>query len=203
MADGTFAAEIVPVAVQAGKGDPVMVAEDEEPKKVIFEKIGKLKPAFEKDGTITAANASKINDGAAAVVVMAAEKAAALGLKPQARIVAQASFAHAPADFPTAPAGAIRKALAKAGLSAADIDLWEINEAFAAGGPGGHPGAGPGPGQGQRPRRRGGAGPPHRRQRRAADRHAAERHAEAERPVRAGVAVHRRRRGLGHDRRAN
>jgi acetyl-CoA C-acetyltransferase len=131
MADGAFAAEIVPVPVQAGKGDPVMVAEDEEPKKVIFEKVGKLKPVFEKEGTITAANASKINDGAAAVVVMAAEKTAALGLKPQARIVGQASFAHAPADFPTAPAGSIRKVLAKAGLSAADIDLWEINEAFA------------------------------------------------------------------------
>lgn len=131
MADGTFAAEIVPVPVQAGKGDPVMVAEDEEPKKVIFEKVPKLRPAFDKDGTITAANASKINDGAAAAVVMAAEKAAALGLKPQARIVAQASFAQAPADFPTAPAGAVRKVLAKAGLTTGDIDLYEINEAFA------------------------------------------------------------------------
>jgi acetyl-CoA C-acetyltransferase len=131
MADGTFAAEIVPVPVPAGKGDPVMVSEDDEPKKVIFEKVSKLRPAFDKDGTITAANASKINDGAAAAVVMAADKAAALGLKPQVRIVAQASFAHAPADFPTAPAGAIRKVLAKAGLTTADIDLYEINEAFA------------------------------------------------------------------------
>ena len=130
--DGHFTAEIVPVAVPQGKGDPVMVAVDEEPGKVMFDKIPKLRPAFDKAGTITAANASKINDGAAAVVVMAAEKAAALGLAPVARIVAQASFAQAPADFPTAPAGAIRKALARAGLALGDIDLFEINEAFAA-----------------------------------------------------------------------
>lgn len=129
---GRFAAEIVPVAVPQGKGDPLMVAEDEEPRKVMFDKIAKLRPAFDKAGTITAANASKIDDGAAAVVVMAAERAAALGLQPAARIVAQASFAHAPADFPTAPAGSIRKVLAKAGLALGDIDLFEINEAFAA-----------------------------------------------------------------------
>jgi acetyl-CoA C-acetyltransferase len=130
--EGRFAAEIVPVPVPQGKGEPVMVAVDEEPGRVMFDKIPKLRPAFDKAGTITAANASKINDGAAAVVVMAAEKAAALGLKPVARIVAQASFAHAPADFPTAPAGSIRKVLAKAGLAVGDIELFEINEAFAA-----------------------------------------------------------------------
>ncbi len=130
--EGRFAAEIVPVPVLQGKGEPVMIAVDEEPGKVMFDKIPKLRPAFDKEGTITAANASKIDDGAAAVVVMAAEKAAALGLAPVARIVAQASFAQAPADFPTAPASAIRKALAKAGLGLGDIDLFEINEAFAA-----------------------------------------------------------------------
>ncbi len=129
--NGWFEKEIVPVEVPQRKGEPVIVQEDEEPKRVNFEKIPKLRPAFEKDGTVTAANASKINDGAAALVVMAAEKAADLGLKPMARIVAQASFAQDPAWFTTAPAYAIQKVLKKAGLELDDIDLFEINEAFA------------------------------------------------------------------------
>ena len=128
---GWFQAEIVPVEVPRRKGEPVTVSEDEEPKKVNFAKMPQLRPAFEKDGTVTAANASKINDGAAAVVVMAAEKARDLGLKPMARIVAQASFAQDPAWFTTAPAYAIQKVLKKAGLGLEDIDLFEINEAFA------------------------------------------------------------------------
>ncbi len=128
---GLFNDEIIPVEVPQRKGDPIIVSEDEEPKKVKFEKIPKLRPAFQKDGTITAANASKINDGAAAVVVMSLEKAKELGLKPLARIVAQASFAKKPEDFPTAPADSIKKALKKANLSLDDIDLFEINEAFA------------------------------------------------------------------------
>ncbi|HHM24230.1 MAG TPA: thiolase family protein [Bacteroidetes bacterium] len=129
--NGWFEKEIVPVEVPQRKGEPVIVQEDEEPKRVNFEKIPKLRPAFEKDGTVTAANASKINDGAAALVVMAAEKAADLGLKPMARIVAQASYAQDPAWFTTAPAYAIQKVLKKAGLELDDIDLFEINEAFA------------------------------------------------------------------------
>ncbi len=131
MEDGTFDREIVTVEVPQRKGDPIRVSQDEEPGRVIFEKIPTLRPAFEKEGTITAANASKINDGAAAAVVMAEDKAAELGLKPLARIVAQASYAQAPAEFPTAPIGAIRKVLAKANMTTDQIDIWEINEAFA------------------------------------------------------------------------
>ncbi len=131
MEDGTFDREIVTVEVPQRKGDPIRVSQDEEPGRVIFEKIPTLRPAFEKEGTITAANASKINDGAAAAVVMAEDKAAELGLKPLARIVAQASYAQAPAEFPTAPIGAIHKVLAKANMTTDQIDIWEINEAFA------------------------------------------------------------------------
>jgi len=127
---GAFKAEIAPVEVPGKKG-PTIFDTDEEPGKADFTKIPGLKPAFEKDGTVTAANASSINDGAAAVVVMAAEKAKALGLTPMVRVVAQASFAQEPEWFTTAPIGAIEKALKKAGKTAADIDVWEINEAFA------------------------------------------------------------------------
>ncbi len=129
--EGWFKEEIVPVEVPQRKGDPVVVAVDEEPGKVIFDKMPKLRPAFEKDGTVTAANSSKINDGAAAVVVMAKEKAEALGLRPLVKIVSQASAAKAPEYFTKAPADSIQKALKKAGLSIDDIDLFEINEAFA------------------------------------------------------------------------
>ncbi|HDZ12793.1 MAG TPA: thiolase family protein, partial [Bacteroidetes bacterium] len=131
MDQGRFEKEIVPVSVPRRKGDPILVAEDEEPRKVNFEKIPKLRPAFQKDGTVTAANASKINDGAAAAVVMSAETAKALGAKPLVRIISQASFAQDPEWFTTAPAYAIQKVLKKAGMEIGDIDLFEINEAFA------------------------------------------------------------------------
>ncbi|HGY55992.1 MAG TPA: acetyl-CoA C-acetyltransferase [Caldithrix abyssi] len=129
--NGLFKEEIVPVEIPQRKGDPILFIDDEEPGKVRFEKIPALRPAFKKDGTVTAANASSINDGAAAVLVMAKEVADKLGLKPMVRIVAQASAAKAPEYFTTAPADAINKALKKAGLTVDEIDLFEINEAFA------------------------------------------------------------------------
>jgi len=128
--NGIFDEEMIPVQVPQKKGDPVIVKEDEDIRKIKFDKVPQLKPAFQKDGTVTAANASSLNDGAAAVVLMSEEKAKALGLTPMARIIAQASAAKAPEWFTTAPADAISKALAKAGLGVADIDLFEINEAF-------------------------------------------------------------------------
>jgi len=128
---GAFSREIVPVEIQGKKGETVRIADDEEIQKVVFEKIPTLRPAFTADGTITAANASKISDGAAAMIVLSAEKARALGVKPQARLLAQASFAKAPEWFTTAPADVISKVMQKAGLATADIDLFEINEAFA------------------------------------------------------------------------
>ncbi|HIN03355.1 MAG TPA: acetyl-CoA C-acetyltransferase [Candidatus Marinimicrobia bacterium] len=131
-AKGVFNSELVPVEIPQRKGDPVLVSEDEEPGKARFDKIPALRPAFEKEGAITAANASKLNDGAAAILVMSEDKATELKLKPLARIVAQASAAHEPEWFTTAPGKAIRKVLENANLSADDIDLWEINEAFSA-----------------------------------------------------------------------
>lgn len=127
---GHFKNEIIPVAIPQRKGDPVMVAEDEEYKKVDFNKLPGLKPAFQKDGTVTAANASKINDGASAVVLMSKEKADSLGLKPLAKILSYADAQQAPEWFTTAPSKAIPKAIAKAGLKISDIDFFEINEAF-------------------------------------------------------------------------
>ena len=129
--NGSFDAEIIPVEVPQRKGDPIIVNQDEEPSRTNFDKIPKLRPAFKKDGTVTAANASKINDGAAAMLVMSKEKAEKLNLKPMVKIVAQASAAQAPEWFTTAPSIAISKVLAKANLKVEDIDLWEINEAFA------------------------------------------------------------------------
>ncbi len=126
-----FVTEIVPVEVPQRKGDSIVISDDDEPSRANFDKMTTLKPAFEKDGTITAANASKINDGAAAVLLMSAEKAEELNLKPMVKILAQASVAHAPEWFTTAPGKAISKVLNKASLTADDIDLWEINEAFA------------------------------------------------------------------------
>jgi len=126
---GWLKEEIAPFEITT-KAGPQRVDTDEEPGKARFDKIPELKPAFEKEGTITAANASKINDGAAAVVVASEAKMKSLGVKPMARIVAQASFAQDPKWFTTAPVGAIKKALERAGLKASDIDLWEINEAF-------------------------------------------------------------------------
>lgn len=129
-ADGAFKEEIVPVTIKDKKGD-LLITEDDGPKKANFEKMPTLKPAFQKDGTVTAANASSINDGAAALVVMSAEKAKSLGLRPLVRIVAQASSARKPEWFTTAPIDAIGKVLKKADLSLSDVDLFEINEAFA------------------------------------------------------------------------
>jgi acetyl-CoA C-acetyltransferase len=126
-----FKDEIVPVKITGRRGEVTTVSEDEEPGKVKFEKIRTLKPAFQKDGTITAANASKINDGAAAVVVMSKEKAKTLGIKPLAKVVGFGSSAKKPEWFTTAPADVIPKVLKKVGLTLNDIDLFEINEAFA------------------------------------------------------------------------
>jgi acetyl-CoA C-acetyltransferase len=130
--DGTFAREIVTVEVPGRKGAVTTVATDEEPFRADLDKMAKLRPAFDRDGSVTAANASKINDGAAAVVVTTAARATELGLRPVARIVAQGSVAQEPEWFTTAPVGAIRRVLERAGLSMEDIDLFEINEAFAA-----------------------------------------------------------------------
>ncbi len=127
---GAFAAEIAPVTVKTRAGD-VVVGIDEGPAKARLDKIASLKPAFKKDGTITAASSSSINDGAAALVMMRASTAAKLGCKPLARIVSHALHAQAPNWFTTAPVGATQKALAKAGWSVGDVDLWEVNEAFA------------------------------------------------------------------------
>lgn len=128
--EGKFNDEIIPVTIKSRSGDTI-VTKDDEPEKVNFEKIPSLKPPFDKNGVVTAANASKINDGAAAVLVMSEEKAKELGLKPIAEIVAQSSAAKAPIQFTTAPADAINKVLAKAKMKTTDIDLYEINEAFA------------------------------------------------------------------------
>jgi acetyl-CoA C-acetyltransferase len=129
--DGSFAWEIAPVTLKGKAGD-VLIDKDEQPLKAKLDKIPSLKPAFKKDGTITAANASSISDGAAAVVLMRASTAEAKGLKPIAKIVAHATHAQAPEWFTTAPLGAVNKVLAKAGWTAQQVNLWEINEAFAA-----------------------------------------------------------------------
>jgi|TARA_R110002020_G_scaffold114136_3_gene262527 acetyl-CoA C-acetyltransferase len=125
-----FDDEVVAVEVKTRKGD-VTVDKDEQPLKGNPDKIPQLRPAFAKDGTITAANASSISDGAAAMVLTRASVADAKGLKPVARVVAHAAHAHAPSKFTTAPVKAIEKVLDKAGWSVADVDLWEVNEAFA------------------------------------------------------------------------
>ncbi len=129
-ASGAFAAEITPVTVKTRAGD-TEVTIDEGPGKARLDKIATLKPAFKKDGTITAASSSSINDGAAALVLMRQSTADKLGCKPLARIVSHATHAQEPEWFATAPLGATQKALAKAGWTAEDVDLWEINEAFA------------------------------------------------------------------------
>jgi acetyl-CoA C-acetyltransferase len=128
---GLFAKEIVAVPLPQKKGEPAFVKEDEEPKNANFEKMQSLRPAFDKEGTVTAANASKINDGAAAVVIMAKEVADKLGVKAQALLVAQTSAAKKPEWFTTAPIDAIKKILKKSGFALNQIDLFEINEAFA------------------------------------------------------------------------
>ncbi|BCW92768.1 MAG: thiolase family protein [Acidobacteriota bacterium] len=128
---GDFAEEIVPVEVSAGKGQTTVVSRDEEPFRADLSKMPSLKPAFEQGGTVTAANASKINDGAAALVLATETAVKAHNLKPLARVVAHASFAQHPEWFTTAPVGAIRKVLERAHLRLEDIDLFEVNEAFA------------------------------------------------------------------------
>ncbi|HQZ31158.1 MAG TPA: thiolase family protein [Arenimonas sp.] len=129
-ADGAFKAEIAPVTVAGRKGD-VVVDTDEQPGKCDIGKIPSLRPAFQKDGTITAASSSSINDGAAAVVLASEDAAEAQGLAPLATVVAHATHAQAPEWFTTAPVSAIQAVLAKAGWSVADVDLFEVNEAFA------------------------------------------------------------------------
>jgi acetyl-CoA C-acetyltransferase len=127
---GRFDNEIVPVSVPQRKGDPIVVSEDEEYKNVFLDKIPGLKPAFDKEGTITAANASTLNDGASALVLASAEAVEKYGLKPIAKIVSYADAAQAPEWFTTAPSLAVPKALEKAGLKTSDVDYWELNQAF-------------------------------------------------------------------------
>jgi acetyl-CoA C-acetyltransferase len=127
---GAFTAEIVPVTVKSRAGETV-VSVDEGPGKVKLDKIPTLKPAFKKDGTITAASSSSINDGAAALVITRESTAQALGARPLARIVGHATFSQAPEWFTTAPVGAVQKLLKKIGWGVKDVDLWEVNEAFA------------------------------------------------------------------------
>ncbi len=128
---GAFRAEIVPVEIEGKRGEKTVVQDDEGPKLAKPDKIPNLKPVFKKDGTVTAANASSINDGAAAVVLMSAERAAREGRTPLARLRAWGGAARKPIEFTIAPADAVKATLAKAGLSTKDVDLWEINEAFA------------------------------------------------------------------------
>jgi len=128
--NGWFADEVIPVEIPQRKGNPVTVDKDEEPFNVKFEKIPTLSPSFAKDGTVTAANASTLNDGAAALVLMSADKAKELGIKPIARILAYADAEQAPEWFTTTPSIAVPKAVAKAGLQMEQIDYWELNEAF-------------------------------------------------------------------------
>ncbi len=128
--NGRFNDEVIPVSVPQRKGDPILVDRDEDVFKVNHAKVPTLRPVFDKEGTVTAANASNINDGAAALVLMSAEKAASLGLTPLAKISSYADAAHEPEWFTTAPAKALPKALAKAGVSKDDVDAFELNEAF-------------------------------------------------------------------------
>lgn len=127
---GVMANEIIPVKIPQRKGDPVVFSKDEEPFNVKFDKIATLHPSFDKNGTVTAANASTLNDGAVALVLMSAEKAKQLGLKPIARVVSYADAEQAPEWFTTTPSLAVPKAVAKAGLKMSDISYWELNEAF-------------------------------------------------------------------------
>jgi acetyl-CoA C-acetyltransferase len=128
--DGSFESEIIPVSIPQRKGDPVLITKDEEPFQVKFDKIPQLSPAFAKDGTITAANASTMNDGAAALVLMSAEKARELGLTPLGYVKGYADAEQAPEWFTTTPSLAIPAALKKSKLESEQIDYWEINEAF-------------------------------------------------------------------------
>lgn len=128
--DGAFKNEILPIEIAQGK-QTLQFAEDEEPFKAKFDKVSSLKPAFDKSGTITAANASKLNDGASALVISSGDFIKSKNLKPRAKIISYASFAQDPKWFTTAPTGAVKKALQRANLKISDIDIWEANEAFA------------------------------------------------------------------------
>jgi acetyl-CoA C-acetyltransferase len=128
--DGSLQAEIAPVTVKTRKGETV-VSDDEQPHKAVIDKIPKLRPAFAADGSITAANSSSISDGASALLLMSASQAQAKGLEPMARMLAHARHSQEPGEFTTAPIGAVKKVLDKTGWTAADVDLYEINEAFA------------------------------------------------------------------------
>jgi acetyl-CoA C-acetyltransferase len=128
---GKFTNEVITVEIPQRKGDPIKMDKDEEPYNVKFDKIPGLRPAFQKDGTVTAANASTMNDGAAALVLMSKEKADELGLKPIAKILSYADAEQAPEWFTTTPSLAVPKAVAKSGLKMEDIEYWELNEAFA------------------------------------------------------------------------
>jgi len=129
-ADGKFADEVVPVEIPQRKGDPILMKEDEEFKNITFDKVPQLRAAFTKDGTVTAANASTLNDGAAAMVLISAEKAKSLNLKPLAKIIGYADASQEPKWFTTTPAKALPKALARAGISIDQVDFFEFNEAF-------------------------------------------------------------------------
>ena len=128
--DGKFADEVVSVEVPQRRGDAIVVSEDEEYKNVKMEKIPALRPVFDKEGTVTAANASTLNDGASALILISKKKADALGVTPIAKILANADAAHEPEWFTTAPTPAVNNALKKAGLTTSDIDFWELNQAF-------------------------------------------------------------------------
>lgn len=128
--EGIFESEIIPMIKKDKKNNIIEIAEDEEPKKVIFDKINKLKPVFDIDGTITAANASTLNDGASVLLVMSHTRAKELGLNPLAKIISHASYAHDPKWFTTAPSQVIKKVLKKSSMDKKDVGLWEINEAF-------------------------------------------------------------------------
>ena len=130
MADGSFQDEITAVTVSSRRGDSVF-DQDEEPPRCKIDKIPSLRPAFRKGGTVTAANSSKISDGAAATVLMSADEAKRRGIAPLARIIAHATYAHEPEWFTTAPSAAVAKVVEKAGWDMSDVDLFEINEAFA------------------------------------------------------------------------
>lgn len=129
--NGNFSSEVIPVEIPQRRGEPIIMTEDEEYKNVFLDKIPSLRPAFSKDGTVTAANASTINDGAAALILMSEEKAKELNLSPLATILSYADAAHEPEWFTTAPAKALPKALDKANLKLTDVDFFEFNEAFA------------------------------------------------------------------------
>jgi acetyl-CoA C-acetyltransferase len=189
---GGFKDEIAPVTVKGRKGDEV-VSDDETPFNVNIEKIPTLRPAFNKDGTVTAATSSSISDGAAALVMMTESEAKKRGVKPLARIVAYASNAHEPEWFTTAPVGAIEKVLKKAGWKASDVDLFEVNEAFAVGHDGRDEGRGHSARQGERERRGLRAGAPDRRHGRPHHHDIDLRAQEARRQKGGRRALHRRR----------